>query len=476
MTEKHDDFERSFAQRYASYLEDGVRDMDTNRASLPAADQQRGRPTILRTALLSTATVAMAIVIVLVATRLLPDLVPPGTASGSPHPSAVPNESGAQTPSLEPTPSAAPSRHATADWPTLAEADVTVPSQLELGTTAFWTLETPLTVSPWTLRIGTLDGQVTREVALTPAVGPLDLTTIPQPVGPAGGRVLYVSDDGRTATLHVVDAATGDDRELASTEAIIPLLALDGDGSSAYYLANDRRTGSFGGVFQVEVDGGEPVVLIGPQSIQPVAATATLAAEARYFPLLAASTDGSMLAYASCTPSRCDVYSVYPGGDSILLHTTNFDFGEGIAAIVGHLLIGVGNCGNPPCDGFAIDLQTGERWPLGGAEQPFVPVQLIAGPHGPLALGQNYDYDKGSWQVEALDLTDRTRSAVFAGTFEPARTVVSVAEQKAAELPAGWFLIYRNADAAPDPYPDYSAATLGGSSEVPLPAMAFPRD
>jgi hypothetical protein len=278
-----------------------------------------------------------------------------------------------------------------------------------------------------------------------------------------------------------VDAVSGDDRELASTKAIVPRLAISPDGLSAFYLANDRRTGAFEGIFRVDVVSGQTVVMITPEAIQPVTANATLAVEAPYFPVLAVSNDGSMLSFASCTPAGCDLYSVYPGdyrppADPVLLQTRNFDFGDTIIGIAGDLLIGARSCGEPPCDGFAIDLPTGERWPLGGSQQPFVPVQLIEGPRGPLALGQS-DGEQGNWEVEALDLTDRTRTAVFSASFEPMRTVVGLAEPFAgAELPAGWFLIYRNADAAPAPYPDYSAATLGGAAETPLPAMAFPGD
>ena len=54
------------------------------------------------------------------------------------------------------------------------------------------------------------------------------------------------------------------------------------------------------------------------------------------------------------------------------------------------------------------------------------------------------------------------------------QSVVGLAETYGAELSPGWFLVYRNADAAPAPYPDYSAAALGGTKEVPLPVMTFP--
>jgi hypothetical protein len=193
MSEQQDDFERTFAQRYASYVEDGVRDMDTNRFPLPVADDRPRRPSMLRAAVLSTATVSAAVIIVLAATQLAPNVLPPGTETGSPDASAVPTQTGSQAPSLKPTPTRAP-QHTTADWPTAGAAEAVVRPQLDLAGTAFWTLEMPLSASDWTLRVGTLDGHVTREVALTPAVGPRDLTTIPQPVGPANGRVLYLAD------------------------------------------------------------------------------------------------------------------------------------------------------------------------------------------------------------------------------------------------------------------------------------------
>jgi hypothetical protein len=396
-----------------------------------------------------------------------------GCTSG-PEPSVLPTlPSATPTPPVSSASPSVPTQHTTADWPTVKTTTAEVPTQLDLASTGFWTIETPPTLSDWVLRIGTLDGRVTHQVSLTPAMGPLDLSLIPQPVGPAGGHVLYVTDDGQVASLHVVDALSGADRELTHTDAVIAQLAIDPAGSTAYYLVLDRHTGAVLGLYGVATGGGEPQQLIaGP----PTTATATLAAQASYLPQLAVSTDGAWIVFASCRPNGCDLYAVNPTGDTLRVHHGTFKFGETIVGISGNLLIGSSLCTEASCDGFVIDLVTGDRWPLGGSDQPFDPKQLIAGPHGPLLLGQTETYEQGVWHVTALDLTDRTRSAAFSATFKPAYTMVGLADRitAGAELPAGWFLLYRNADAAPAPYPDYSAATLGGSSEVPLPVMTFP--
>ncbi len=374
----------------------------------------------------------------------------------------------------EPEPTATRTEHATADWPTASATENGVPAQIDLAGTGFWTLETPLTASDWALRVGTLDGRVTRQVALMPGMGPLDLSLIPEPAGPANGQVLYVADDGLTASLHAVDALTGDDRKLTSTDAIIPRLAIDPAGTSALYATFDRQTGDPLGVFRIAVGGGQPDELL---TFPSAAADATLVAQVALFPQLAVSTDGSWVVFASCRPAGCDVYAVTP--DQSRLHgiTGAMDYGETIVGIAGDLLIGESACTEVHCDGFAVDLETGERWPLGGSDHAFDPRQVIVGPHGPVALTESDTGDQGIWQVEALDLTDRTRTPAFTATYQFGYTVVKLAESSAgAELPPGWFLVYRNADAAPAPYPNYSAAQLGGSAETPLAIMTFPHD
>ena len=177
----------------------------------------------------------------------------------------------------------------------------------------------------------------------------------------------------------------------------------------------------------------------------------------------------------TCWPRGCDLTAA-PADGSVLKHWQGFAFDEQIVGIAGDLLIGSSSpCAVVVCDGFAMDLRTGVRWPLGGAGDIFNPIQLIAGPNGPLVLGQLDDYKAGRWQVEALDLTNRTRSITFAATYTPIDFTVRLAEWRQAELPAGWFLIYRNSTGAPSFEPDFSTGTIGGQAELPLPIMTIPR-
>jgi hypothetical protein len=88
-----------------------------------------------------------------------------------------------------------------------------------------------------------------------------------------------------------------------------------------------------------------------------------------------------------------------------------------------------------------------------------------------LVLAESADHDQGLWQVEALDLTDGRRSSAFGATFEPGVADIRLAEgwyPAGAELPPGWFLIYRNADPEALLPPDYSAATAGAALETKL--------
>ncbi len=410
-------------------------------------------------------------------------LVLAASACATPLPSATSSTDASEPSGQSNNPSTATPSAAPSTWPTIAPSAAAVPTRLDLAHIGFWTLEQPmaavdLSLNP--LRVGTLDGRITMAVDLhNPGIGPLYLPLQPQPVGPAGGRVLYVADDGHRAILHVVSVASGADRELMTTTAFIVALAIDPSGTTAYSVTLDRSTGTLVGVEAVATDGGEPHAIISSVDLGPGAATPyTPVSGISYYPQLAVSMDGRWVVLASCLPSGCDVVAVQAGGGP-LKHSQAFAFDNGIVGVAGNLLIGSSSpCALGICDGFAIDLRTGDRQPLGGAQSIFDPKQLIAGPHGPLLLGDGGDYAKGEWQVEGLDLTDRTRSSIFAGSFTPAYTVVSLAQSRGAsagaELPPGWFLIYRNANAAPAPYPDFTAATIGGTAEVHLPIMTFP--
>jgi hypothetical protein len=353
-----------------------------------------------------------------------------------------------------------------------------VPAHLDLGAVGFWTLEQPMAAVDLSLnylRIGTLDGRVTRAVTLhNPGIGPVTLPLQPQPVGPAGGNVLYVADDGHQATLHVVSVASGADTPLRTTPAFIAALALDPTGSTAYAVGLDRTSGVFLEVDAVATTGGQARPIIAARELGPDSTTScSPVAGLSYSPRLAVSNDGRWVVLASFRPSGCGLVAAPTDGGAVRMWPA-IAIDERIVGIAGDLLIGRSTCAEAFCDGFVVDLRSGVRWPLGGATDIFDPIQLIGGPHGPLVLGQLDDYKAGHWQVEALDLTNRTRSTTFAATYTPIDFTVRLAEWRQAELPVGWFLIYRNSTGAPSLEPDFSAGTIGGKLELPLPIMTIP--
>ena len=441
MSEPRDEFERRFAQRYAGWL---------------------------RIAMLGTATVAAAAVVTLVTLGGLPKITgPAGTSSQSPHASVGPSAT------LAPTPTATPSQSVAVPWPTVAPSEASVPSSLDGQGFAFWTLDQRAPCCGSTLRISTSTGSWEGIIEIPALRMAGEFWSIP--AGPAGGRVLYVVDDGETAHLRVEDAGTGADTELTSTSLLIARLAIDPSGSTAYYLLFDRRTSAFQGLWAIPTNGGQPRPLT---AVQLTTSMATLAAQRIYPPQLAVSDDGNWIVFANCGPTACEFFAYHPDGTSEPLDWRNFHVGDTIVGIAGNLLIGSSDCPQATCDGFVLDLRTDERWPLGGADHPFAPKQLIAGPRGPLVLAESADHDQGLWQVEALDLTDGRRSSAFGATFEPGVADLRLAEgwyPAGAELPPGWFLIYRNADPEALLPPDYSAATAGAALETKLPFMKSSR-
>ncbi len=422
---------------------------------------------------------------------------------GNPSPTRTPATTGLATPSAAtpsrypaiPSPTASPTQFLTAPpsapssalltWPTVTPSAAVVPSKLDQSGRAFWTFQWSVTLehpAEDRLRVGTLDGgEVARVAVHFPGMAPLDVSLQPMPAGPAGGRVLYVIDDGHQATLHVISAADGEDRALISIAAFIAGLAIDPSGTTAYYLVLDRSTSTPIGVEAISTDGGAPRPVMSSSDIGAGEATSPIVSpgEAGYLPSLAISMDGRWVVLTSCRPTGCDLVAA-PADAGSLERWQSFDWGDEMVGVVGDLVFGSSDCDMSICDGFVIDLRSGQRWALGGDEGAFEPRQLITGPHGPLVLGEQEDVQTGKWQVEALDLTDRTRETIFAASFRPAWTAVGLMQayyaSAGADLPPGWFLIIRNANAAPALYPHFTAGRIGGDAEIPLPAMTFPQD
>jgi hypothetical protein len=475
MSEPRDEFERRFAQRYADYLGEGEEATDTKKIMAAVLDDEPRQAGWLRMMLLGAATVAAAAVITLVALGWHAKVTGPASSSSeSPDVSAAATATPASTPKATlPQPVAVP-------WPTVAPSAVSVPSSLDGQDFAFWTLYRPPPCCGSLLRIATSTGSSDRVIDVPDFTGPGELSATP--AGPAGGRVVYVLTEGRTAHLRVADARTGSDTELTSTSLLIARLAIDRGGSTAYYLLFDRLSSAFQGLWAISTSGGQPSPLV---SVPATTATATLAATRVYVePQLAVSEDGSWIAYVICHTVDCEFHAIHSDGTADPIDWSNFHAGDQIVGIAGSLLIGSSECEQTTCDGFVLDLRTGERWPLGGANFPFYPGALIAGPHGPLVLSESIDWEQGRLRVDALDLTDGSRRTALESTFQPGTSEAHLAQYGSvldffagAELPAGWFLISRfvAADAGVLPPPDYSAATAGATLETMLSFMTSSR-
>lgn len=484
MSEPRDEFERRFSQRYAEYLRDAP---GTDTRSVMAALAQNGPRSAgwLRMTILGAATVAAAAVITLVVVGVLPNVTGPvGDVSGSPQPSVAPSATPGPTatPAASATPastsSATPPQPVAVPWPTLAPSEASVPTSLDGQDFAFWTSYYPPPCCTSLLRISTSAGSSDRviEIPGIPSFGDW-----PEPAGPAAGRVVYVVSDGRTRHLRVADARTGADRELTSTSLVIGRVAIDPSGSTAYYMLFDRLTRDFQGLWAIPTSGGQPTQLV---SVPATTGMATLVATRVYEqPQLAVSDDGSRIAYVLCYTTYCEFHAIHADGTADPIDWSNFHTPDVIVGIAGDLLIGASECPYLTCDGFVLDLRTGERWPLGGDDAPFSPTALIVGPHGPLVLGERLDYDQGRLRVDALDLTDGSRSTAFEATFEPGVDEVHLAEGGSvldffagADLPAGWFLIARlgTVNVGVLSPPDYSAAMAGAALATDLPFMDSP--
>jgi hypothetical protein len=425
-------------------------------------------------AILGVAAVAATVAIALVACGSQPEEIagPVGTATQSSHASAE------ATVTMQPTPSATLPEPVDVPWPFLAPSEASVPSSLDGQDFAFWTLYYPPPCCTSLLRISTSAGSSDRVIEIPGASGPFGF---PEPAGPAAGRVVYVVNEGRTWHLRVADARTGTDTELASTSLPIARVAIDPGGSTAYYLLFDRQASAFGGLWAIPTSGGQPRPLV---PVQATTAMATLAASRVYVePQLAVSDDGSRIAYVLCHTIDCEFHAILADGTAEPLDWSNFHTGDRIVGIAGDRLIGATECSQLTCDGFVLDLRTGERWPLGGDEAPFAPGALIAGPRGSLVLSESTDWDQGRLRIDALDLTDGSRGTAFESAFQPGNGDARLAQGGSVldyfagvELPAGWFLIARFGaiDAGVLPPPDYSAASASAPTETTLLFMTSP--
>lgn len=133
-------------------------------------------------------------------------------------------------------------------------------------------------------------------------------TQTPVTAGPAGGIVLYVSDDGISSELRIVNVDGTDDRTIGSIPEVVFTAALGPGGAEAYLVLLDRATGREQGVVRIGTDGSSsPTKIMDPAiGTQPAFAVGmVLAAVSRFAIALFPSPDGRQLARVACGPTAC---------------------------------------------------------------------------------------------------------------------------------------------------------------------------
>ena len=232
------------------------------------------------------------------------------------------------------------------------------------------TARIPLIESPWSFSLSTIQ---------TPAAA-----------GPAGGNVLYVSDDGVSSELRVIGVDGTDDRPVGTLPQVVFAAALSPEGGNAYLILLDRATGRDEGVFAVATNGsGEVRRVMGPPTGSPAARGVgiVLAAVSRFVRSLHASPDGHHLARLACGAFACglDVLDVDTGAVESLHEPAILEF----YGIVDGIVVGLFDCRNPACGDAprieAVELATNIRIPIG------VDVGTLVAPGGDgrlILLGQ----------------------------------------------------------------------------------------
>ena len=313
--------------------------------------------------------------------------------------------------------------------------------------------------------VGTLGGGVT---ATLPAAqfGPnVQLSAFPnrQAVGPRTGWVVVIGLDRGEMVLTAAQAATGETHEIARTADVVVDAAFAA-GTTLVFITGDPRTGALTGAWRVDVAGeGDPERIEALLGAEP---SVRLVARAVPFAKLLVSPDGSFAAVLACDPGACVVRAVDLADGGVFELATQH--GEELIGLAGRALIVRPVCQLELCQAEMIDLGTGERGPLPGDGWMMFREAVVAGPAGPLLVGQ----ESGAFapmpepvedpSFSVIDFATRTASPPIAVGLG-AMSIVSVpGYDMGIELPPGWFAAL---GVAPIP--------AGGNASVPMGAYAL---
>lgn len=299
-------------------------------------------------------------------------------------------------------------------------------------------------------------------------------------LGPRDGLVVTIGgdDDRLEAVATVIDARSGEQRELLRTSDVV-VDAVFATGTTVVFLTADSDTGAFTGTWQVDAaapDRPEPV-----EGLLGEAADIQLVARRAASTQLVASPTGELVAAVHCTEEgACALRAVN------LVEGTRYE--QPLA--MGDQLIGMGServfiqpmCMAQVCAGELLDLASGERAAIADAAGPLhFEKTVVASKDGPLLISQlSGDTMPIEGAVEkpsfvATDLGSVRTGAPVVMELESIRIVHTQTHDFGVELPRGWFAVM----GAPPPGLGEGAGVAQGifavsasdGEAVPLPAL-----
>lgn len=248
--------------------------------------------------------------------------------------------------------------------------------------------------------------------------------------GPFGDRILFGSDDGRTSSLAILDAASGCAWSIASSSDVIRRATLAPDGRTIYEMRVARSTRADRGIWRRSIDGTAP----------PVRVLAPLPTDDRFGRTFATeftwSVDGQRLAVRSCGERSCRIRVLDPGtGRHQLLADPSL--GD-IVGLTSDRVVIRAACAGLPCPVLAVPVDGGDPVLL---EDAAGIATLTARPDGTEVIVMEVGHGERSLRTSSLDGTTVSDLGPLADG-DRLVPLGAVADGRDA-LPPGWVAIAR---------------------------------
>ncbi len=301
---------------------------------------------------------------------------------------------------------------------------------------------------------GTLDGRTTLHVTRSLPVSAhlwVGRGSQPDAAGPFDGKVLYNLFDGSRSELHVVDAASGSDETVVTTDNVVYNAVLDPSSGTVFFGQLDPSTRHDLGVWRVRLGGSaQPELFVR-------AAAHNYGGSWQWSRTLLITPSGSRLLIRDCQDASCDV-SVFATGDSHLISSANGLRDDAVFGVTDASLVGILACAGSPCGVSSLDLASGQVRTLTddpcalsgtgvlAARTDGTPVLLVSSP--------NRAGCPSAGSVLALELTGSLPEVVWGPGAEDPNTGGSLSlalkehGSQGYEVPDGWLLVAPNQELA----------------------------